>query len=68
MSKQLRIGELKEARAFVRQDIGHARDKVTKSDVAVVSLAECMKAEHISDWAGCGIRALALPSHGGRFI
>jgi hypothetical protein len=68
MSKQLRIGEVKEARSFVRQYIGHARDKVMKWDEVVVSLVECMKADQISDWAGCGSRALALPSHGGGVI
>jgi hypothetical protein len=45
MGKQLGIGEVKEARAFVRQDIGHIRDKVMKWDVAVVSLVECMKTD-----------------------
>jgi hypothetical protein len=68
MGKQLGIGEVKEARPFVRQDIGHARDKVMKWDVVVVSLVDCMEAEEISDWPGCGSRAFALPSYGGGVI
>jgi hypothetical protein len=68
MSKQLGIGEVKKARAFVRQDIGHARDEAMKWDVAVVSLIECMKAEYISDCPGCGSRAFALPSYVGGLI
>jgi hypothetical protein len=64
MGKQFGIGEVKEANTFVRQDIGHARDKVTKGGVAVVSLVECMEAEEISDWPRYGSRAFALPSYG----
>jgi hypothetical protein len=60
MGKQLGIGEMKGARSFVRQYIGHARDKGMKWDLAFVSLVECMEAEEISDWPGYGSRAFAL--------
>jgi hypothetical protein len=68
MSKQLRIGEVKEARAFFSQDIGHERDKIMKWDVAMVSLVEGAKVEQIHDRAGGGGRALALPCHGSGVI
>jgi hypothetical protein len=59
---------VKEAQAFVSQDIGHARDKIMKWNVVMVSLVEDTKAEQIGDRAGGGSRAIALPRHGGRVI
>jgi hypothetical protein len=54
MSKQLLIGEVKEARSFIRQDVGHSQYRIVDWNVVMVPMVQGVEVEEVSYGTGGG--------------